>query len=46
MSDFRDKRDLTAELGVDDANGGDVAYFMTFLFGLYNYLSFVLFLIY
>jgi len=32
VRDFRDKGDLTVELGVDDANGGGVAYFMTFLF--------------
>ena len=31
MRDFRNKGDLTVELGVDDANGGGVAYFMTFL---------------
>jgi hypothetical protein len=29
--DFRDKGDLTAELGVDDANGGRLAYFMTYV---------------
>jgi len=31
VRNFQDKRDLTAELGVGDANGGGVAYFMTFL---------------
>ena len=31
MRDFRGKGDLTAELGVDDANGHGVACFVTFL---------------